>query len=289
MKRLHVINPTSGVKHSPNLMKQVTDSGEAYYVTTGVGDAERFVYETCLADPETHFIVYGGDGTINEAISGILRADAGRTAVFSVVPTGTGNDFVRSFPEQGREYWVDAMKYGDRYAVNILNTGFDCRVVVKTAAYKKLFPGSAAYIAGVAHTFFHRIGEHWQLEIEDETGKVEVWDETFTLAFTANGRYYGGGFHAAPLSDPSDGLMDFLAIKKVSRLTFLKLIGDYKKGTHLDPATRQPYPKFEKYVMYRRCRRVKLVGLSLLCADGEVEPRKEAEITVLPKALRYVT
>ncbi len=289
MKRLHIFNPASGVKHSPELLTKGAASGEESYITTGVGDAERFVYETCLARPETHFVVYGGDGTINEAATGIIRAGAGDKALLSVVPAGTGNDFVKSFPEKDRIYKVDALKYGDRYAVNIINFGFDSKVVIKTATYKKAFPGSAAYIAGVADTFFHKIGERWQIELEDENGNIESFDETFTLALAANCRYYGGGFRSAPLASYNDGLIDFVAVRKVSRMAFVNLIGSYKKGTHLDPQTEKPYPKFEKYVLYRRCKRISIKGVSTLCADGEIEERSEAEITVLRGVLRYAT
>jgi len=287
--RYHIFNPASGVKHSPELLDKGAASKDESYVTTAVGDGEREIYETCLARPETHFVVYGGDGTVAEAVNGIVRADAGHKALLSVIPAGTGNDFVRTFPEKDRVYTVDALKYGDRYAANIINFGFDSNVVAKTAKYKKAFPGSGAYLAGVADTFFHKIGERWQVELEDENGNVETFDEDFTLALVANCQYYGGGFHAAPLADPADGLMDFIAVRKVSRGAFLRLIGDYKKGTHLDPETGRPYPKFEKFVLYRRCRRVKLTGIRNLCADGEIEARSESEITVVPAAFRYAT
>ncbi len=289
LKRLHIFNPASGVKHSPELLTKGAANGEESYVTTCVGDAERFIYETCLSRPETHFVVYGGDGTINEAVSGIVRAGAGDKALLSVVPAGTGNDFVRSFPEKDRIYNVDVLSYGDKYAANIINFGFDSKVVIKTATYKKAFPGSAAYIAGVADTFFHKIGEKWQIEIENEDGQIEKFDEIFTLALAANCRYYGGGFCAAPLASYNDGLIDFIAVKKVSRLTFINLIGAYKKGTHLDPETGKPYPKFEKYILYRRCKRVSIKGVTTLCADGEIEERSEADITVIPNAIRYAT
>ena len=289
MTRYHIFNPASGVKHSPELLDKGAASKDESYVTTAVGDGEREIYETCLARPETHFVVYGGDGTVAEAVNGIVRADAGHKALLSVIPAGTGNDFVRTFPEKDRVYTVDALKYGDRYAANIINFGFDSNVVAKTAKYKKAFPGSGAYLAGVADTFFPKIGERWQVELEDENGNVETFDEDFTLALVANCQYYGGGFHAAPLADPADGLMDFIAVRKVSRGAFLRLIGDHKKGTHLDPETGRPYPKFEKFVLYRRCRRVKLTGIRNLCADGEIEARSEAEITVVPAAFRYAT
>jgi diacylglycerol kinase family enzyme len=289
LKRLHIFNPASGVKHSPELLSKGAANGEESYVTTGIGDAERFVYETCQTRPETHFIVYGGDGTINEVVSGIVRAGAGDKALFSVVPAGTGNDFVKTFPEKDRVYNVDVLKYGNKYAVNIINFGFDSKVVIKTAKYKKAFPGSAAYLAGVADTFFHKIGENWRIIIENANGRIEKFDQTFTLALAANCRYYGGGFYSAPLASYNDGLIDFIAVKKVSRAALINLIGSYKKGTHLDPKTGKPHPKFDKYIIYRRCKRVILKGISTLCADGEIEERRDADITVIPNAVRYAT
>jgi diacylglycerol kinase family enzyme len=287
--RLHIFNPASGLKHSPELLDKGAAAKEESYVTTAVGDCERQIYETCLTRPETHFVVYGGDGTVAEAANGIIRAGAGDKALLSVIPAGTGNDFVRSFPEKDRIYTIDALQYGDRYAANIINFGFDSRVVAKTARYKKAFPGSAAYLAGVADTFFQKLGERWQVEIEDENGQIETFDEVFTLALAANCQYYGGGFHSAPLADPADGLIDFVAVRKVSRGTFIRLIGDYKKGTHLDPETGKPYPKFEKFILYRRCKRVRLSGIRDLCADGEIEAANEVEITVAPAVLRIAT
>ncbi|MBQ7779762.1 MAG: hypothetical protein IJ404_04630 [Clostridia bacterium] len=289
MRRLHIFNPASGVKHSPELLSKGAANAEESYVTTGIGDAERFVYETCKIRPETHFVVYGGDGTINEVVSGIVRAEAGDKALFSVVPAGTGNDFVKTFPEKDRVYNVDVLKYGDKYAVNIINFGFDSKVVIKTAKYKKAFPGSAAYLAGVADTFFHKIGENWRIFLENANGRIEKFDQVFTLALAANCRYYGGGFYSAPLASYNDGLIDFIAVKKVSRATLINLIGSYKKGTHLDPATEKPHPKFDKHIIYRRCKRIIIKGISTLCADGEIEERSEAEISVIPNAVRYAT
>jgi diacylglycerol kinase family enzyme len=289
VKRYHIFNPESGLKHSPEILEKGAASGEDNYVTKSVRDGEREIYETCLSCPETHFVVYGGDGTVCEAFNGIARAGAGDKALLSVIPAGTGNDFVRSFPEKDTVYTVDALKYGDRYAANIINFGFDSNVVAKTVKYKKVFPGGGAYIAGVADTLLHKIGEQWQIELELENGEIETYDEVFTLALAANCQYYGGGFRAAPLADPSDGLIDFVAVRKVSKATFIRLVGDYKKGTHLDPETGKPYPKFEKYLLYRRCRRVKITGIRNLCADGEIEERSEAEITVEPSAVRVAT
>ncbi len=301
MKRLHIFNPAAGKGHSPELLTKGAANGEESYITSGIGDAERYVMSVCETRPETHFIVYGGDGTVNEAANGIIKAGAGNKCLLSVVPAGTGNDLLRSFPEKGRVYNIDALKYrfykdknfaepvDERYSVNILNFGFDGRVVKSTNSYKKFFHGSAAYIAGVVDTLCRGIGEPWNIELVDENGEAQNLDGQFTLALAANCKYYGGGFRAAPLADPSDGLIDVVAVKKVSRMTFIKLVSDYKKGTYIDPLTRTPYDKFKSFVTYKRCRSLKICGISQLCCDGELQEAGSLEVTTVPQVLRIST
>lgn len=289
MKKIHIINPVAGHNHSLESLQKDIPSGEPCHVTTGVGDAEAFVYNLCLEEPETHFVVYGGDGTLNEAANGIIKASAGEKALLSVIPTGTGNDFVRSFPEKGKICEIDALCYNGRYAVNIINFGFDSLVVEKTERYKHLFPGSAAYIVAVADALLHKIGDKWDLEYEDEAGTVHRLNGIFTLALAANCRFYGGGFYSAPLADCSDGLIDLISVKAVSRLQFLRLVSAYKKGLHLDAEKQAPIEKFKDVLLYSRCRRIRIRDIKNLCADGEIQPCDSVELSILPRALRIAT
>ena len=172
-KLLFIVNPRAGkTKSLAPLFDAAAIYSEAGYLvsvrkTTHRGEATELAE---LLGPEFDVVVcHGGDGTLNEAANGIIRAEAGNRTLLSVVPAGTGNDFVRTFPEKGCVTTVDAMRYryfadaegkellGDRYAMNIINFGFDSRVVKKTGFYKSIFPGSAAYIAGVADTLCRRV------------------------------------------------------------------------------------------------------------------------------------
>jgi diacylglycerol kinase family enzyme len=47
-----------------------------------------------------------------------------------------------------------------------------------------------------------------------------------------NGRYYGGGFNPMPEADPTDGMLDVLLMKKVSRMQVASVIGKYKDGRY---------------------------------------------------------
>ncbi len=292
MKKIHIFNPKAGKGHAPELLTSKEGLRDAYYITRGIGDCARYIEQTCRENPDTHFIVYGGDGTLNEAVSGILRADAGEKAVLSVVPMGTGNDFLRSLNAMGGKgdiVTVDVLSVNDAFGVNIVNTGFDCAVVDKTQHYKTLpmVTGGAAYILGIADVFMHRLGQEWELTVTNEDGSIELYHEYGLLALFANGRYYGGGFCAAPLADLTDGLMDVLLVRKVTRAKFLSLVGAYRKGAHLTPDG-QVVEKFAPFVEYKRCQKATITGITRLCSDGETADKTEASIAVLPHALRMM-
>ena len=42
-------------------------------------------------------VVVGGDGTVNEAVNGLLTVGAGKEVELAVIARGTGTDFVRTF------------------------------------------------------------------------------------------------------------------------------------------------------------------------------------------------
>ncbi len=291
MRKIHIFNPKAGKGHAPALLTDKDALRDEYYITTGVGDCTRYVESVCAAAPDTHFIVYGGDGTLNEAVTGIMRAGAGDKALLSIVPLGTGNDFLRTLKELGEKgdtVTVDVLRVGDGYGVNIVNTGFDCNVVDKTQHYKTLpmVTGGGAYVLGVCDVLMHRLGQEWELSITAEDGTVELYRENGLLALFANGRYYGGGFRAAPAADPRDGLMDVLLVRKVTRLQFISLVGAYRKGTHI-AQDGTVLPKFAPFVEYRRARAATITGITRLCADGETEDQTAATLSVIPGALRF--
>lgn len=289
MQRLHVINPEAG-KRNPLEIVAERLSGEEYYITECVGDAERFVRERLLEQPDTHVFVYGGDGTLNEIVNGVMSAGSGERAVISIVPTGTGNDFHRLL-HRGERRRFDVMKYRtagiDKYAINIINTGFDSTAVVKMQNYKRLplLTGSMAYVLGVGDTLLRKMGEHWKLAFTYSDGTVTEEEGEYLLALVANGRYYGGGFMAAPVSIGDDGQIDILTAKKVSRAKFLALVAEYRKGKHIDPETERPIKKFEGLLDYRRCVKISVEGLRSICVDGEVMPAADIEVSVMPAAI----
>ncbi|MBE6565020.1 MAG: hypothetical protein E7655_07090 [Ruminococcaceae bacterium] len=294
MRNIHIYNPKAGLgKGKKKEGMQTGDSPSALsHVTTGIRDAGDFIREACKENPDTLFTVYGGDGTICEAVNGIMEAGAGETARLTVVPTGSGNDFVRNFPSSGeqKEYRIDLIDLDGMYAANVVNVGFDCSVVAKTDAMRAngLVTGGFSYILGVMAVLVEQYGIRLEVELTDESGDVSVCDGEFMLCAIANGAYYGGGFKAAPAASPESGVLDVILIRKISRARFLKLVGDYKAGRHVDAESGVPFDRFQDIVVYKKCLKAVVRGMEEVCVDGEVMKKKELVATPCPKAIRFL-
>lgn len=283
MKKIHIFNPASG--KSKLVPKNIKDD---LYQTKCIGDAKEYAHNICKHQ-DVHFVVHGGDGTINEVASGIIKANAGEKALLSVMPKGTGNDFVKSFKKDAGITYVDAIKFNDEYCVNCLNAGLDLLVVEQSNKFKKIpfISGSFAYILGVVAALFKRKNEKWSISIENHLGQSETFEnQEYSLVLFANGNYYGGGFFAAPLANPSDGLIDMILVKKVSTLTLLNLILGYRAGKHFD--SNGLTEKFKKYMIYRKCTKIKIDNIKKICSDGEIFDIENANISIVKNAIRYV-
>jgi diacylglycerol kinase (ATP) len=90
----------------------------------------------------------------------------------------------------------------------------------------------------------------------------EVLDGRYSLIAACNGQFYGGGFHPMPYAQLDDGLLDFLLIRKVSRLQVASLIRQYAAGRFEDLAD---------LAVYRRGKRIDITCGSdqVVNLDGE--------------------
>ena len=279
MKKIHILNPAAGQGQALNYK-----NSENAYITKGVGDATDYVAKN--ADDGVHFYVYGGDGTVSEVVNGIMRS--GKSASFSIVPVGTGNDLLRTLDmNECDSVMADVLTVNDSYAINAVNTGFDLDVVIKASEYKKkkFISGTLAYILGVVSVLCKKFGKKISVEYTNKDGNTKTFEGECLLAVAANGSYYGGGFKCAPIADITDGLIDLLIVKKVSRLKFLTLIMKYMNGKHISPETKSPIPSFAKYVVFDKCKSVTFSGIDKICTDGEVWNTDCARIGIKQNAI----
>lgn len=298
-----ILNPMSGknLKKAKKSVKAMTDKIRSacqkrqlsyrIYYTTSVGDATDYVTSMVNSSQDRQrFICVGGDGTINEIVN---SAPASPNVEFGVIPHGSGNDFVKNFTHtelfadidaqiDGEPVSLDLIKCNDMYCANMINIGFDCSVVKEANRLKKMklvTPG-LSYIGGVVVALFKKCGTKMRLIFDDG----DIIDSTLLLTAIGNGKFCGGGFDAAPEALLNDGLMDIAIIKKVSRLTFIGLVGSYKKGTYLTNK------KAQKYIKYKRVSHFKMEFNDPIpiCIDGEIKGAKNIEFSIVRNAFNFV-
>jgi len=296
MKHLFVINPVAGGIDQTDTVsslirgameKMRPDEPYEIYVTKGPMDACEAIRERAMDGSELRVYACGGDGTLNECVNG---AAGRRNVSLTHYPMGTGNDFCKIFGAgaerfksfelliDGEERDVDLINCNGRYSINICSVGIDARIGVEVHKYSRLpfISGHRAYIFSTLVNFIKGISRHFMIKLDDT-----VIEGDFSLICACNGRYYGGGFNPMPDALPDDGLLDFLIIKKVSRIAFAKLIGKFKNGRYRELP--------DKYMTYRRGRALSVESKEnmIINIDGEIQEGLIARFIVEPSALRF--
>ncbi|MDU5111335.1 MAG: diacylglycerol kinase family lipid kinase [Clostridium sp.] len=299
-KHYFIINPKAGKSDVSKVVAYEIENAfkgsideYSIYITKERNDAEEYTKFICNKEKNENIRFYacGGDGTLNEVINGVVGFD---NASVSVIPHGTGNDFINNFEESIGFYdikkqisfesqKIDLIKINDTYAVNLCNIGFDAMVAENMNKFKKLplINGQGAYTLSIFYSLFHKMTSNLEIKIDDR----EIIKGEFLLCVAANGLTYGGGYKGAPLAEINDGFIDLCIIKKVSRLKLIKLISVYKVGEHLNNE------ELKDYFIYKRCKTINIKSNDKFstCIDGEIFEETNINISVVENAVEFLS
>ena len=244
MKHLFLINPYAGkydrtqeVREKLRTVLAGREDPWEVAVTQYPGHGVELVRAAAERGEPLRVYACGGDGTHNEAVNGAAGYE--HVAV-THYPMGSGNDFLRMFGLDACRFYdlrelldgpqapMDLIECNGRLALNVCSIGFDARIGLGAADFKKLplVSGTMAYQLSALRTIVQGIHRPYRVEVDGET----LPGEAFTLICACNGRYYGGGFNPSPDAVPDDGLLNFLIIPAVSRFTVLALIRKFARG-----------------------------------------------------------
>lgn len=278
MKHLFVINPAAGKRMKPAAiqaeieacMSGSTDEWQMQ-LTAGPGDAEQMtrLWAEKYAQEDNRVYALGGDGTLNEVVNG--AAGFVRTSV-GCCPLGSGNDFIKTFGrsdwqfrdlkvlvEEAKPHEFDLIDCNGRLSINVCSVGFDARIGLGMVDYKQLplVTGKGAYLISLIVNTVRGIHRPYHLELDGER-----MDGNYTLICACNGQWYGGSFRPVPEARPDDGLLDFVIVEGVSRLTVANLVVKYATGQGKN------YPDL---IHIRRGRELKVYcdRMSMVNVDGE--------------------
>lgn len=292
MKHLFIINPAAGSRdHTGEYTKTISAVCEArgldyeIQVSAAPGDCGRIAREAAQTGEALRLYACGGDGTLNEVAAGAAGFPNAAVTVYS---GGSGNDFVKIFTDpqaffdlerlmDARETAFDMIRCNGDLALNICSVGLDARIGTDVSHYKRfpLLQGFRAYAVSTLVNVLRGISEHYVVEINGETIDGEQ-----TMVCVCSGRFYGGGFNPVPEADPTDGILDVLIVKKVSRLQVAGVVGKYKAGRYRELPQLVRHFRTDRVVIH--CDKPTPVNL-----DGELRIAQDIEMTVAKEKLRF--
>lgn len=225
---LFIMNPFAGVKranrHLTDILLMFTQAG--YEVTThmtlGRGDAAVVAREK---GKDVDLVVCcGGDGTLNETITGLLSA--GADTPIGYIPAGSTNDFASSLKlptnilkaaqeiVEGEPVSYDVGRFGDRYFSYVASFGAFTKSSYATPQNIKNALGHTAYVLSGITELSQIRNEHVKMEID---GQVVEGD--FLFGAICNSTSVGGILTLDPKQvDMGDGLFEILLVRAPENL-----------------------------------------------------------------------
>ena len=207
-------------------------------------------------------IAVGGDGLLHIVLQKVIPAQVPIT----LIPAGTGNDFVRSLgwdlsdvdvqldfvlshpPQKMDAGLVDGEWFG-----SVLSTGFDA--VVNERANKLKWPkGPMKYNVSIVLELPRFKPKMYDIHLDDRTISTQAM-----LIAVGNGRSYGGGMLVCPEADMCDGFFDVMILHPVSKIEFIKVFPSVFIGAHVN------HPAVEIV----RSKKVRIDSKAVAYSDGE--------------------
>ena len=195
--------------------KRLAAAGIAYRIFYTDKPGAAFKYARSLSSAGgKEFLVVGGDGTVNEVLSGLVDPSV---CTLAVMPAGTGNDFAvaAGIPSRmkalelylnGVPRPVDYIECGTRRSMNIAGTGIDVEVLRRCERMKYGTRRGKYFRALVACLLRYR-GTKLRVTVNGETKEY-----TALIAAVCNGTQFGGGIPLCPAAEIDDVQLELVIV-----------------------------------------------------------------------------
>ena len=236
-KAMVIINPTSGGEQALNYKEKIENKTKKYFeivetrITEKALDATHFAEEAAKEKYEA-VIVFGGDGTVNEVISGIAEKEY--IPKLGIIPGGTGNLITKLVQiDQDIDKAIESLdfnltnkidigKANDHYFGYIFSVGSLPEAIHNVEIEDKTKFGMFAYAINTVKSVIR--DEVFNIKVETENGNYEG-DASQVLVLLSN------YFSDKKIFDENKvGYANILILKDASIFSKLSLIPDLLKG-----------------------------------------------------------
>lgn len=242
-------------------------------------DIEEISFQSTDVD---RLVVAGGDGSIHQAVNGLLKVSAKQRPVLGILPVGTANDLAyalhlpNSIPEackviaKGNIFEMDTGKLNERYFVNVASAGLLTDVSQKVDTRVKNTLGQLAYfLKGIETLPSFR---PFRVEYEHDS---QQYSEEVVLFMAVNGLSVGGMRQLVPRASLTDGKLDILLVPASGWPETIRLLLRVLRGEKVDGEKIKEFQTSELTVHTDR-----LISSDL---DGEYGPESTWNIQIGPK------
>lgn len=253
--------------------------------TTRSGEATGMAERAARAG-DHDVIVSGGDGTINEALQGLV----GSGARLGIWPCGTANVLARELDLPfGAEQVADVIADGHQRSIHI-----GCAIEERTGERRYFFLMAgvgldASIVRRVRPRLKRRVGEvaFWYSGLEHLAGwrpvsfHVEVDGQTFPATFAAigNAAHYGGNLAITPRARLDQPEFEICVINSYSRIRYLQLLSRAIRG-----GIKANMPG----VRLIRATRARATGDVFVQADGELIGQLPMTFEIAPHPINII-
>jgi diacylglycerol kinase (ATP) len=293
-KFIFLVNPISGTGSRQSLPDLIAAAAKKYSATheilpTVASGDYTFVKQKIEEENFTDVIMCGGDGTVNTVVRGLLETHVN----FGIVPLGSGNGLALSAkisrqPAKaletvfnGKATYIDAFSINNSFACMLCGLGFDAQVAHDFAQQKKR--GLLMYTQQSIKNFFKAKPYSFEIDL----GETNFATEAYFISI-ANSNQFGNQVTIAPLASLSDGLLDIVIARKMSKAQLpvsllLQIAGNNPLS---DPASLK-----KTGIIYLQADKLKIKNSDAapLHIDGEPgETAKQFDIRVIPNCFKLI-
>lgn len=288
-KALLVVNPSAGGEKAQEFQKAAVEKLESYFDEVEVketkkgGDARDFA-RAAAQDKLDSVFVMGGDGTVNEGISGLAEQDY--RPKFGFFPLGTVNDLARALnmpinPKEAIEALdfeqtksLDIGKINDRYFMNVVAVGSIPEAVRDVSVEEKTKFGKMAYLISGLKKIAQN--ETYNFELNVDGDHISVESTTLLIGLTNS---IGGHENFLPDAKVDDGLLHLVYLKDTNMLESFQAVPNLAQGV-TESNQNLGYRTFNK--AHIALKNSQSLGTNV---DGDEGDDLPIDITILPSHL----
>ena len=292
-----IANPTSGNRNFSKLWKEIQQllknkNLDYSFAFTQFSKHEIALVQNAIKIGFRNIMSIGGDGTLHHVVNGIMSQRYVKTSdiTISVIPLGTGNDWVKTYniPRDIKEAIeiiykkniitqdIGVLKTVNTitYFNNVAGIGYDGYVVNKLQSLKKF--GSISYLIAGFYGMLSYKKSNFKILIDNKVITTDCLMTVFGIC-----RYSGGGMQFTEKINTSSGLLNITIVKNFTLLDLIIHLPKLYSGKIVDHRKVATYKTNEITILPKKSK-------PFIQADGELIGIGNVSVSIIKKAIQFV-